>query len=242
MRDVTFPGSAGDTIPAYIVTPNKGGPFPAVLYVHWLGEVRSDRTEFLEEALSLARKGVKSLLVQAPWADPGWFAKRKLGDDFEFSVRQVKDLGRALDVLLAQPDVDARRVAYVGHDFGAMYGAGMLSFDRRVRFAVLMAATPVFSDWFLLGTKLPAEEQSRYVEHMAAFDASRFLPASAVSEFLFQFSTRDKYVPRAAAEAFAAAATGAKEVLWYDAPHSLDAKAQRDRMAWLLKRLERKPA
>ena len=44
----------------------------------------------------------------------------------------MKDLRRALDVLLAQPGVDPKRIAYVGHDFGAMYGAVLAGVDRRV--------------------------------------------------------------------------------------------------------------
>ena len=234
VQDVFVTGEGGCEIPAYIITPPGRGPFPAVLYVHWLGEHHSDRTEFMEEAMAMAAKGVKSLLLQAPWAQRGWFNNRKLEEDYDFSVREVRDLGHALDVLASARDVDHHRTAFVGHDFGAMYGASLLSHDRRVHYAVLMAATPDLSDWFLLGRKLSETDEAAYRARMQPFDARRQLPNAGGIQFLFQFSNNDKYVPKPAAEAFAGAAQGEHQVLWYDAPHELDQHAQDDRVKWLL--------
>ena len=61
------------------------------------------------------------------------FKKRKREEDYARSIQQVKDLRRALDVLLAQPNVDPARVAFVGHDFGAMYGVLEAANDKRIQ-------------------------------------------------------------------------------------------------------------
>jgi len=44
---------------------------------------------------------------------------------------------------LAQPGVDPTRIAYVGHDFGAMYGCILLALDHRISYGVLMAGAGV---------------------------------------------------------------------------------------------------
>src|SRR5437868_15244114 len=95
-----------------------------------------------------------SLLIETMWSDPKWFFTRDKMRDYENSVQQVKDLRRALDVLLAQPRVDPKRIAYIGHDFGGMYGAvmaGDVSSTGTVRLAAiaLQAATSSFSQWYL---------------------------------------------------------------------------------------------
>ena len=94
------------------------GAHPGALFVHWLGDKpeTTNLTEFEPDALVLARDGVTSVLIDAMWSAPGWFNKvRTPGSDYDNSIKQVVDLRRALDLLLAQADVDRGRIAYVGH-------------------------------------------------------------------------------------------------------------------------------
>src|SRR5690242_11869909 len=52
------------SIKAYLVVPEGKGPFAGILWTHWLGEpATSNRTQYLDEAVALASKGVVSLLV-----------------------------------------------------------------------------------------------------------------------------------------------------------------------------------
>ena len=74
-----------------------------------------------------------SLLIDAMWSAPDWCDKgRSTGADYANSIAQVIDLRRSLDVLLAQPDIDRNRIAYVGHDFGAMYAHIIFSSARTI--------------------------------------------------------------------------------------------------------------
>ena len=89
----------------------------------------------------LAQRGVLALLVETMWSDRDWFLKRIQADDYANSVRQVVELRQAMDLLLAEPGVDFARFAYVGHDFGAMYGVLMGQIDPRPTCYALMAGT-----------------------------------------------------------------------------------------------------
>ena len=238
VRDISFSGVNDEKLRAYLVAPQGEGPYAAILYVHWLGPVNSDRTEFFTEAKNLAGHGVISLLIDMPWATPNWFKNRKLSDDYEFSIRQVKNLRRALDVLLSEKNVDKDRVAFVGHDFGAMYGSVLAGVDPRVHYAVFMAATPVFSDWFLLGTKIQGQELKAYKASMAPLDPTNYAAQENSLPVLFQFSKHDRFVPEERAQLFFQSASTPKQVLWYEAGHELDDQAAADRVKWLKDKLK----
>ncbi|MCI0345408.1 MAG: hypothetical protein L0221_08180, partial [Chloroflexi bacterium] len=66
-------GTGNGTVEAYVVEPSVGQVRAGVLFLHWLGEHRSDRTQFLSEARGLARLGVRCVLPagRLPWGpDP----------------------------------------------------------------------------------------------------------------------------------------------------------------------------
>jgi dienelactone hydrolase len=234
VHDISFDDVAGQRMNAYLVVPQGKGPFAAVLYVHWLGDPEtSNRTQFLKEAEDLAQHGAVALLVDMPWSVSGWFTNRKLADDYEFSVRQVQNLRRSVDVLLQRPDVDRKRVAYVGHDFGATYGAILIGVDARIRYAVLIAATPILSDWFLLGAKIQGDERQAYIQKMAPLDPTNFIGKVKSVPVLLQFATTDKFISRDKAELFVRSASEPKEFHWYEAGHEMNAQAATERAAWL---------
>ena len=235
-------GRMGATLVAPRARPAAKGP--AVLFVHWYEPPNptSNRTEFVDEAVELAGAGVVSLLIDTMWSDPNWFQSRDPATDLGHSIEQVKQLRRAIDLLASRPGVDPRRLFYVGHDFGAMYGAIAASLDaRRLKGFVFMAGTKSFSDWFLLWPRRSDEAQkSQVIAQTAALDPPLYLAGIRSLPMLFQFANQDKFVPRASAEALVAAVQSAKEVRWYDAAHALNAEATRDRIAWI-RRLIGKP-
>jgi dipeptidyl aminopeptidase/acylaminoacyl peptidase len=242
VRQITYAQADGTRNDATMVTPAQptAGRRPGVLFVHWYGPPNptSNRTQFLPDAIELARLGAISLLIDTPWSDPSWFPKRNGDRDYEMSVQEVKNLRRALDVLLQQPSVDAARIAFVGHDFGAMYGALAVAADRRVSRFVFMAGTQSFSDWFLYTPTRQGAARERFIAKLAPLDPVKYLPRVAPRPILLQFANDDKFVSKEAAAALAKASGTAKTVKYYNAQHELSAEATRDRIEWLTRELK----
>ena len=240
VRDLTFT-PADKPVRAFLVSPATGsGPHAAILYVHWLGEpATTNRTQFLDEAVALANRGVVSLLVEGMWADPDWYKNRIPEEDHAQAVRQVIELRRAMDLLLAQPGVDPARVALVGHDFGAMYGMMAEALDRRARTCVFMAPTPHFEDWFLF--RQQPKDLAAYKAQLAPIDPVNFVPALAPASVFFQFASKDFYVTAGEAAEFYAAAAPRKQMATYESDHDLHPpEVAADRLSWLFRELELK--
>ena len=212
---------------------------PAILYVHWYepAACNSNRTQFESEAEIMARKGAVCLLPETMWSDRDWFIKRTQSDDIENSRRQTAELEGALELLLTQPGVDVDCVAYVGHDFGAMYGVLLGSHTPRFLGYALMAGTPRFSDWYLYYPRLEEPERSAFVAQMEPYDPIGRVASLSPAPVFFQFGTQDPHVPADRARAFFDAAAEPKSIEWYDAGHGLSEKAREDRIAWLTKTL-----
>jgi pimeloyl-ACP methyl ester carboxylesterase len=230
----------GNAIVAEIIDGSATVPHPGILFVHWLGSPKTtNRSEFEPDAVALARKGMTSLLIDAAWSIPNWFdgVGKSAAADTAMTRKQVIDLRCALDLLIAHKGVDGNRVAYVGHDFGAMFGALLAGADARPHAFVLMAGTPLLADWYRFQKKLPNEEHYRAA--IAPYDTLAGLRASNAKAFLFQFSKHDDYIPRERAQAFADAAPQPKTIVFYDADHGLAVpRAAADRQAWLIKQLK----
>ncbi|HEY0382449.1 MAG TPA: hypothetical protein VGC72_09640 [Candidatus Elarobacter sp.] len=225
---------------AVLVAPAAPKNAPAVLWVHWLGEVATtNHTEFLSDAQDLAKRGVVSLLVDMPWSQPKWFMElRTPDDDYAATIAQVVSLRRALDCLTAVGGVDKTRIAYVGHDFGAMDGALLLAVDERPAYAVLMAPTLSYWEWMLLG-KQPADPGA-YVARMSAFDLPGWLARGKQKAMLLQFGQDDEYVSQATGIALRNAVPDRDRTFKaYKLDHALnDATVRDDRRAWLTAHLD----
>jgi dienelactone hydrolase len=248
VEDIVFPGAAGrGPVEAYVVRPSEGrGPFAGVLFVHWFSppHKNSNRTQFLEEARALARRGAVSLLVSTFWSDPARYRARRWQDDFQNTLGQARDLRRALDVLLSRPGVDAARVGFVGHDYGAMFGAILSGADARPKAYALIAGAARFPDWYLYGSAsgVPAgEELEGFRRQFAPLD-----PVSAVRQskaaFLFQYGEEDRFTPRENFVELYLAAPTPKRLATYATGHPMEAEAvRRDRSEWLAERLSLTP-
>jgi pimeloyl-ACP methyl ester carboxylesterase len=204
--------------------PVGNGRYPALLVGRW-GE--GNRTEFLCEAMLYGRAGAISLLVAWPWVGPAsdrQMVQGRSGDDSDrrLYIQVVVGLWRGLDLLVSPTQVDARRIAYVGHSYGARLGAILTALDRRVRAAVLMAGTPDTRcsfpgsdepDFVMLRQALVPGLLDKYLDSLAHFDAVRHVPFCAPAPLLFQFARFDRYFD---------AASGPREVRWYNAGHELN--------------------
>ena len=229
-----------ERVSAYLVVPPGKGPFAGVVFMHWLGSPNGDRSEFLDEAVTLARQGVTSVLIQGrfPWS----VQPRNLAADRQAIVDQVSDVRRAFDLLLAQPGVDAKRIGYVGHDFGAMYGGLLADVDQRARAYVLMAGTATFSNWFLVywSPAQSAQDRLAYTQAMRVFDPIYHVAHAAPAALFFQFANTDRFIAKAVAQQFYDAGSEPKSINWYDASHTLNDQARTDRVKWLSDQLSLK--
>ena len=236
VRDITF-SLAGQEIKAYLVVPKGNGPFAGILWVHWLGEEKSNRTQFLEEAVELAPKGAVSLLVDAMWSAPEWFGNRIPEKDYENSIRQVIELRRAVDLLLSQSNVDKTRIGFVGHDYGAMYGMLMAGVDQRINTFVFIAATQSLNDWAFLGPQ--PKSKAAYLKQNSNLELTDYLRQVRNASKLFQFGKGDFYVSQADAAVLFAAAPEPKQRKMYDASHKMELnEIAKDRDEWLVKQLK----
>lgn len=227
---------------AELFSPVSKGAYASILYVHWYEPESgsSNRGQFEQEAKEMARAGVVCLLVETLWSDPDFFIKRTQEDDLRNSMEEVVNLRRVLDLLCDQPNVDSKRVAYVGHDFGGMYGILAGSLDQRPTHYVIMAATPRFPDWYLYLPKLEGEVREEFIRLMTEIDPIAHVPNLSPATLFFQFATDDPHVPRERAEEFFAAAKEPKEMKWYQAGHGLNEDATHDRKTWLKEKLRLK--
>ena len=240
IRDVNYAAYAPQRgrIKAYLIQPRGQGPFAGVLFFHWYGTPNGNRTQFLDEAVSLAKQGTASLLIQGyfPWTVPPTDGRT----DRQRVIDETIELRRALDLLLLQPQVDRQRIGFVGHDYGAMYGAIAAGVDKRVKAYILIAGIGSFSNWSLdyWLKAIPDADKEAYRQALKPIDPITQIARAVPATFLFQFANSDEHIKREAALAFSEATRRPKEVKWYDGKHELHVEAAReDRRAWLTRQL-----
>jgi cephalosporin-C deacetylase-like acetyl esterase len=243
VRDITYTWSNGDIVPAYLIIPKAGGKFAGVVWGHWLmpGASNSNRDEFLQEAIALAPSGVVSLLVDSPQARPGF----KPTPNSVLVAQQVVDLRRAVDLLLSRGDVDAKRIAYVGHSWDAGTGAILDALDKRLAAFVFMSGPQSMMEYVLTSdsprmvpmrktTDMAKVEQSMKVTSWS--DPGSYADKLGPAPALFQYGLHDEeWVPLKDAKDYVAMASEPKTVKYYEADHALNAKATADRDAFLRK-------
>jgi dienelactone hydrolase len=223
------------------------------------GSPLANKDEFLEEALVLARhSGVVSLLVDAPQARHEWVETKgglldEVKQQSDASLHQVIDLRRGYDLLRGRRDVDAKRVAYVGHSWDAHVGAILAGVETRICCYVLMAGDYSYEDETFLShdpkrlawIKEVGEDNVREYFHDYAFDDPVYFLSHSDRESIFlQFATedhisggnaqQDKALGQKYLDAFS---SKDKKMEFYSAGHALNAAARLDRVRWLQKHL-----
>lgn len=249
--DITYDSPKGDLVPAYLVVPKGKGPFAAVIWGHWYWENSSmrNRKQFLDEAIALAPAGVISLLPDGPVARPGYVeSKEPLNDQQVVNlVHAVVDMRRAVDVLLARKDVDPKRLAYVGHSYHAMVGAFLTGVDRRFKAYVLMASS--LSDEADLKTRevqdyrqqVGPEKFDAFIAKYYWTDQGKYVSHATPAFVFVQFANQEPFLTPDRARQHAAVVSEPKQIKFYEAPHSLNAEARRDRIQFLIEQLKLKP-
>ncbi|MFJ8257108.1 alpha/beta hydrolase family protein [Peribacillus asahii] len=255
VRDVSYLSPYGGKVPAYLVVPDTGGPFPAVVFMH---PGQGSRITFLHEAEALALKGIVSLLITAP-AMRSRFPKdlseeQKLNLMIETitNIRQytqtVVDIQRGVDLLCSFGNIDLNRLAYIGHSLGATWGGVLAGVEERIKSYILMAGFPSVSEWHktsehplaaLIRAKLPREQFNKFISELEPLNAIHYINKATPASLLFQFVHDDEFVPKHQADTFYSVASSPKEISWYKTDHLFTNcdSAYQERTQWIIKQL-----
>lgn len=232
---ISYASPRGGRVNGRLFVPAVGrGPFAGVVLAHG---APGNSEAFTGRGIYIAKHGAVVIAIDAP------FNRREGGpmtltpQDSVEQVQLIVDLQRAVDVLLARPDVDSARLAYVGRSYGGATGALFAGVERRLKTYILASADGGITTRFTAPGAPPPppgrEEQARaWLASMQPIEGLRFV-GNANALILFQNGRQDPVVTPERAEALHAAATGPKEVRWYDAPHALNPAAYVDQLRWL---------
>lgn len=240
-------GPNGAMVTAYLVAPSGRGPFPAVIYGHWCmpGSEKKNRTEFLDEALVLARSGVLSLLPDHVIVHPGFIEDNSPLNEKQVSVEVQQDvnLRRGADLLLARKDVDPKRLAYVGHSCDAKAGGFLSGIDKRFKAFVIMAgdlsdevdrSTKMFQEY---RQQVGPEKFDAFSAKYAWMDAGKYVSHAAPAAVFLQYANDEPFLNGDIAKRYFEIVSEPKKLKIYAAPHALNAEATRDRIAFLAQQL-----
>ena len=239
IHDIAYDGVSQEKIRAYLVEPYGEGPFAGVIYVH---PSPGNRETFLEEAVEMAEKNnIASLVIEAPWASDEYVPK--LMELFHGGLREwysqiVIDLKRGIDLLASFSWVDSKRLGYVGHSFGALFGGILVGIDSRIKTYILMAGVGSFTDVALLNMPdLAGEELENFSKMMDPIDPIHYITQASSASLFFQFGRQDDFYPEKRFLEYYELAGGQKKMEWYDADHYLNEDALNDRIDWLVLKL-----
>lgn len=230
-----------DRATGLLFVPEGAGPFAGLVMAHGMP---GNAAAMTNEAVALARRGAVVVAVNAPFARRGGSTLRFTEADSAEQVQLIAELRRAVDLLVARPDVDASRLGYMGISYGGAIGALFVGIERRLKTGILVVADGGLVSHFtgpedaggpLSG--LLCAERRRWLESMIPIEPIKYVGFASPMPLLLQSGRQDNLVPPADAERLHAAVGDPKTIRWYNAGHGLNAEAARDRELWLQQQL-----
>jgi len=226
-----------DRATGILFVPEGAGPFAGILLMHGLPGNAEQMTAY---GTLLARHGAVVVALDAPFARRAGAVLRFTEADSVEQVQLMTDLQRAVDLLVARPDVDASRLGYVGISYGGAMGALFAGLERRLRTSVLVVADGGLVTHFTgpedggsALASLSCAARRRWLESMMPIEPIKYIGFASPTPLLLQSGRQDELVPPRDAERLHAAAPDPKTVQWYVAGHGLDVTAVRARSVWL---------
>jgi uncharacterized protein len=240
---ISYASPKGGQVPALLLVPSGRGPFAGVIVQHGMPATKESMQS---TGIDLARTGAVVILIDAPFNRPQHDGGRSqpltfTPRDRDEQIQLIVDLRRAVDLLIARPDVDKARLAYVGGSYGAGMGGLLAGLEHRLKAYVLAAGAGGLVSHFTgpNGTytqelqSLPAKQRQRWLQAMRPIEPINFVGRAAPAALLFQAGTRDELVPQQATRRYYQAASQPKQLRWYAAGHGLNCTARKDMVAWL---------
>jgi dienelactone hydrolase len=235
IHDISF-RSAAERIDGYLLLPPGRERRPAAVFVHGSG---GDRTELLSEAAWLAARNVVTMTITEPsTSHPTTSGAGPLAILSQVRAAQIRDvvaIRRAVDLLQSLPEVDPRRIGYVGWSAGAKTGTYIAAAEPRVKSLVLLSAGADPIGAFVAAAPPSFRPAVRRI--LGAIDPISYIAAARPGSVLLEDGTKDEVVPHAALLNIIRAAASGTKVRWYDTPHALDRAAYHDAFDWLQRKL-----
>jgi dienelactone hydrolase len=220
-----------------LFVPEGAGPFAGLVLQHGMPGNAEGMTGY---GVLLARHGGVVVALDAPFARRGGSPVRFTEADSAEQVQFMTDLQRAVDLLVARPDVDASRIGYLGISYGGAMGALFVGIERRLKTGILVVADGGLVSHFTGpedgGSPFPGlscAQWRRWLQSMIPIEPVKYVGRASPTPLLLQSGRQDVLVPPRDAERLHAAVPVPKTIRWYDAGHGLTAEAARDRLVWL---------
>jgi dienelactone hydrolase len=232
---VEFDGIQGDRVPAFLYVPRKAsGRRPAVLLQY--GSGGSKKTDYIVEiGKQFVTAGFVVLTIDSPGRGErkGQVKKSSLelivsGEGRQIFLQYCGDYSRAVDYLMTRPEVDGKRVGYVGISWGAITGIPYVAHDERIRAVTSLvggggflgqAGSPPPSKPAAAESATPAEPPVPVRPAVPPIDPVAHVARIAPRPLLLINVTKDQLVPRPFAEALHKAAGKNAKIVWLDSDH-----------------------
>lgn len=241
---VSYASPDGGRVTGRMLRPRSAATRPRAGIVVLHGLPGNAANALPSQGRALAAAGAVVLAIDAPWVRRGGmpdFTPR----DSSGQVQLIRDLRRAVDVLVAHEQVDSTRVGFVGGSYGGAMGTLFVAAEPRLAAAALFVADGGLVSHFLSEGGVPTgtlaalspEARTRWLQAMWPIEPLRFTSHITRTPLLLQNGRNDVLVPPKAASALHAAITSPKTVEWYEAGHGLPPAALDSRLRWLSSRL-----
>lgn len=210
-------------VPGILLTPDGPGPFPLIVMQHGAGGEKGAEYIARPAEYWAINEGWSVLAIDAPhhgerserhfdraqlWSRPFFWR--------DHAIQMAQDLMRALDYAQTRPEVDARRVSYIGFSMGTILGVAFVAQDERVGSAVFTIGGS------LTGSRLQnfSGASSRQIEQVSELvDPAVWASLIAPRPVLMINGLADDVVPPDAARKLFSALREPKRIEWYDGDH-----------------------
>jgi hypothetical protein len=212
---VSYASPAGGRVTGVMVVPKSPGPHSGIVLMHGLPGTAAGAIN--HQGYEYATLGAVVLAIDAPWTRRGGTPDITPRDSAD-QVQLMQDLRRAVDVLVARPDVDPARIGYQGGSYGGAMGALFVGIEPRLRTAILfvpdggLVAHFTESDGTPRGGLASAPTRDAWLAAMTPIEPIRFIARAGSLPLLIQNGRQDQLVSVEDAEALQHAAAPAGRV------------------------------
>jgi dienelactone hydrolase len=233
--EITYVSPKGGRVPATLMIPEGRGPFAGIVM---------QRSTEIEFGMRYAQYGAVVIFVDPPSFRPQETGPRDIltftEQDREEQIQLIIDLRRAIDLLMARPDVDPERIAYLGVSYGGAMGGLLAGIDHRPQAYVLMVGdgglvthqtNPENLTMSLSGF---SRTHKAWIDAMWPIEPIHYVSHASPTPLLFQNAAHDEYVNVQDAIRYQDVASEPKKVIWYDSQHwPMPDEAIKDNGRWL---------